>query len=423
MTPDLDVLLDLASALAIGLLIGAERGWSARDILDTRLSAGIRTFGLIGLLGGLATLLAGHFGALAWLGMLLGVIVLATAAYLIDRRDDRDPGLTSEVALLLTFLLGSLALAHSRLLAGSCAVVVALLLSLKEPMHSGLKRLSADELSGALKLLFISLVLLPALPNQGYGPWQVFNPYVTWWMVVLIAGLGFVAYVAIRLVGTRHGLLLTALLGSVVSSTAMTLTLARLHGRRELHALLACGLLGTSALVFPRVLLEVALINPPLVTGLLWPLAAATLVYALGALYWWQRANSSTLPADAEPPLKNPFEFGPALRFALLLALILLLVEIARRELGDVGVYLVAALSGLTDADAITLSLSRSALSELQPQVATRGIALAVISNSLIKGVLIALIGGPRLALMTLPPMAAGLALGLALVFVGPGAL
>ena len=339
-----------------------------------------------------------------------------TTAYLIDQKHDDDPGLTSEMALLLTFLLGSLVLAHSRLLAGGCAVVVALLLSLKEPMHSALKRLTAAELSGALKLLFISLVLLPALPDQGYGPWQVFNPYATWWMVVLIAGLGFAAYAAMRLVGTRHGLLLTALLGGVVSSTAMTLTLSRLHSQRELHALLAAGLLATSALMFPRVLLEVAAINPHLLAELLWPLGAAALVYAGGALYWWRRAANSEQAPSAEPPLKNPFELGPALRFAVLLAVILLLVEVGRRELGDVGVYLVAILSGLTDVDAITLSLSRSALHELDAQVAVRGIALAVISNSLIKGVLIAIVGGPRLVLLTVPVMAGGLGLGLALV-------
>ncbi|HYQ38523.1 MAG TPA: MgtC/SapB family protein [Pseudomonas sp.] len=416
MTPDLTTWLDLASALAIGLLIGAERGWSARDTQDTLLSAGIRTYGLVGLLGGLASLLAGHFGALAWLALLLALGVLITAAYLVGQRYESDPGVTSEIALLLTFLLGSLALAHSRLLAAGCAVVVALLLSLKEPMHAALKRLSASELSGALKLLFISLVLLPALPDQGYGPWQVFNPYATWWMVVLIAGLGFAAYVAMRLVGTRHGLLLTALLGGLVSSTAMTLTLSRMHEQRELHAPLAAGLLATSALMFPRVLLEVAAINPPLLGELLWPLGAAALLYAGGALYWWWRAAAAEHSIHAEPPLKNPFELGPALRFAALLAAILLLVEAGRRELGDVGVYLVSLLSGLTDVDAITLSLSRSALGELDPQVAVRGIALAVTSNSLIKAVLIAMIGGPRLALMAVPPMAAGLGLGLLLV-------
>lgn len=416
MSAELEVLLDLAVALAIGLLIGTERAWSARDIADDQLAAGVRTHALVGLLGGLAVLLAGHLGALVWFGLLLGVLALIVSAYLVGLRHNPDQGQTSEFALLLSFLLGSLALADSRLLAAGCAVVVALLLRLKEPLHAVLRRLSASELSGALKLLFISLVLLPALPNRGFGPWQVFNPYVTWWMVVLIAGLGFAAYVAIRVVGTRHGLLLTALLGGIVSSTAMTMTLARLHGQRGLHALLAAGLLATSALMFPRVLLEVTLVNPQLAPDLAWPLAVATLAYAAGALYWWRRAASHAQSADAEPPLKNPFELGPALRFGLLLALILLLVEVARRHLGDLGVYLVSALSGLSDVDAITLSLSRSALSELDPQVAVRGIALAVVSNSLIKGVLIAVLGGARLALMTLPLMAGGLGLGLALV-------
>lgn len=418
MTPAPDVLLDLASALAIGLLIGAERGWSARDSADERLAAGVRTFGLVGLLGGLAALLAGPLGELVWVGVLLALALLSTTAYVIGLRHDPDQGQTSEFALLLTFLLGSLAVADNRLLAAGCAVVVALLLRLKEPMHAALRRLSAEELSGTLKLLFISLVLLPALPDRGYGPWEVFNPYATWWMVVLIAGLGFAAYVAIRAVGTRHGLLLTAVLGGMVSSTAMTLTLARLHGQRELHALLASGLLATSALMFPRVLLEVAVINARLLPDLLLPLGAAALVYAGGALYWWQRAKAGDRSMQAEPPLKNPFELGPALRFALLLAAILLLVEAGRRELGAVGVYLVALLSGLTDVDAITLSLSRSALDGLAAEVAVRGIALAVVSNSLIKGVLIAMIGGARLALLTLPVMAAGLGLGLALVLI-----
>ena len=418
MTPDLDVLLDLATALVIGLLIGTERGWSARDGVDERMAAGVRTYGLVGLLGGLAALLAGHLGALAWGAVLLALAILSTTAYVIGLRNKSDQGLTSEIALLLTFLLGSLALAHDRLLAAGCAVVVALLLRLKEPLHAALRRLSADELGGALKLLFISVVLLPALPDRGYGPWEVFNPYATWWMVVLIAALGFAAYVAMRLVGTRHGLLLTALLGGLVSSTAVTLTLARLHGKRELHALLAAGLLATSALMFPRVLLEVTAVNLQLLPHLLWPLGAAALVYAGGALYWWQRAKAGELTAQAEPPLKNPFELGPALRFAVLLAAILLLVEAGRRELGDIGVYLVALLSGLTDVDAITLSLSRSALGELDPEVAVRGIALAVTSNSLIKGVLIAMLGGTRLALLTLPIMTGGLALGLALVLV-----
>jgi len=411
----LDTLLNFASALAAGLLIGAERGWQGRNSEDNQLVAGIRTFALSSLLGAFAMLLGEHFDVAAWAVVFAGFAALVVASYFGGLQRTGDLGLTSEVALLITFLLGSLAMAGYAGLAAAGAVAVALLLSLKQSLHGALQRLSEAELSGALKLLFISLVLLPALPNQGYGPWQVFNPYAIWWMVVLIAAIGFAAYVAIRLVGTRHGLLLTALLGGIVSSTAMTLTLARLGQGRHLQALLACGLLATSALMFPRVLLEVGLINRNLLMPLLWPLGVAALIYAAGALLYYRRAGSESAET-AEPPLQNPFELAPALRFATLLVLILLLVEGARHWLGAMGVYLVALLSGLADVDAITLSLARSAHTDLSSQVAVHGIFLAALSNSLAKAVLIALIGGRQLALLTLPVMAGGLLAGAAVL-------
>ncbi len=413
------LLLDLSTALSIGLLIGAERGWSARTTRDERLTAGLRTYGLLGLLGGLGVLLTGPLGAGVWIALLLAVSALIITTYITGLRRDPDQGITSEIALLLTFLLGSLAMADARLLATGCAVVVALLLRLKEPLHRALHRLSADELGAALKLLFISLVLLPVLPDQGYGPWQLFNPYVLWWMVVLLSALGFAAYVAVRLVGTRHGLLLAALFGSLVSSTATTLLLARLRTGRELQALLAAGLLITSALVFPRMLLEVALVNPLLLGPLLVPAMISLGGYLAGALYWWWRSGRESAP-DGEPLLKNPCELGAALRFALLLALILLLVEVARRQLGAPGVYLVALFAGLADVDAITLSLARSAQGELASEIAVHGIALAAASNSLFKGLLILLAGGRELALCTLPWILASLALGALALLLAP---
>jgi uncharacterized membrane protein (DUF4010 family) len=413
MPATLEQLLSLATALAVGLLIGSERGWSARKSADNQLIGGIRTFALVGLLGGLASVFAAQYSFNAWLvsAAIFGLLVIA--GYLSEQRQTGDLGLTNAIALLLTFLLGSLAVSEQRSLAAACAVVIALLLSLKQPLHNALHKLSETEVSGALKLLFISLVLLPVLPNRGYGPWQAFNPYVTWWMVVLIAAIGFAAYMAIRLIGPRKGLLVTALLGSMVSSTAMTITLARLHRGAKLQAILACGLLTTSALMFPRMLLEVGLINPALLAHLSWPLSVSALIYAGGAWYYYQQADSEA-PSSAEPMLKNPFELAPALRFAALLVMIALLIKAASHWLGDVGVYLVASLSGLTDVDAITLSLSRNALSGLDAQVAVQGIYLAALSNSLIKGVLIALIAGRQLALRTLPIMALGLMAGLA---------
>ncbi len=407
----LDTLLNFASALAAGLLIGIERGWQGRNIEDNSLVAGVRTFALSSLLGAFAMLLSEKFGVTAWAVIFIGFAALVVASYFGELQRTGDMGLTSEVAMLLTFLLGSLAMAGHAPLAAAGAVAVALLLSLKRVLHSALLRLSEDELSGTLKLLFISLVLLPALPNQGYGPWQAFNPYIIWWMVVLIAGIGFAAYVAIRLVGTRHGLLITALLGGIVSSTAMTVTLARLGQGRNLQAILASGLLATSALMFPRVLLEAGLVNRALLPTLFWPLSVAALIYTGGALLYYRRAGNES-EESPEAPLKNPFELGPALRFAALLALILLLIEAAQRWLGDAGVYLVALVSGLADVDAITLSLARSSHTELDNQVAVRGILLAALSNSLVKAFLVALIGGRQLALLTLPVMAAGLLAG-----------
>ncbi len=413
MPETLELFLDLGTALGLGLLIGTERGWSHRDTEDSRLLAGIRTFGLIGLTGGLAALLGNLFGLAAWIAVLAIIGLLTVAGYLSEQRSVGDLGLTNATTLLLTFLLGSLAMHDNRSLAAACAVVVALLLSLKEPLHSGLRRLSEKELSGALKLLFISLVLLPALPNQGYGPWASFNPYAIWWMVVLIAGIGFAAYVAIRLIGPRHGLLVTALLGGMVSSTAMTITLARLHHGRNLQAILSAGLLATSALMFPRVLIEIGLVNAALLPALVWPLGLAALIYTGGALLYFRRAGAE-VQGNPEPPLKNPFELAPALRFAALLVLILFMVEAGRHWFGAAGVYLVALLSGLSDVDAITLSLSRQALHGLDPEVAALGIYLAALSNSVTKAVLILLIGGRDLALRTLPVMACGLLVGLA---------
>lgn len=411
----LELLLNLATALGVGLLIGTERSWSGGD-QDGQEMAGIRTFGLAGLFGGLAALSASHFGVSAWIAMFVVLALLTIAGYVIEStRVNADRGMTTEIALLLTFLLGSLAVAESRILAASIAVVVALLLSLKSRLHGALRKLNEAELGGALKLLFISVVLLPALPNQGYGPWEAFNPYTTWWMVVLIAAIGFAAYVAIRLLGTRHGLLVTALLGGIVSSTAMTITLARLDSPK-LRPALAAGLLATSALMFPRVLLEVGLINRTLLPTLLAPMLTAGSIYAAGALLYYLRAGRQPENA-AEPPLKNPFELGPALRFAGLLVVILFLVEGARQWMGDAGVYLVSLLSGLTDVDAITLSLSNSARTDLSEEVAVRGIFLAALSNSLVKAGLILFIGGRAVAMMTLPFMLGGLLAGLAVLW------
>lgn len=393
-------------ALGIGLLIGAEREWSQRSRRSERLMAGIRTFGLLGLSGSLAVMLTEQLHPWAWAVVLVGVVALIIAGYVAEIRASGDWGMTTEVAMLVTFLLGALATLDREVLAAGLGVLVAGLLSLKGVLHSQVHRLEPKEISGALKLLFISVVMLPLLPNQVIGPMAFFNPHVVWWMVVLIAALGFAAYVAMRVTDSRQGVLWTALFGGVVSSTAMTLTLARLSKSLSQPNVLAAGLLLTSALMFPRVLIETVVLAPPVFKLLLLPLSLAMVVYLLGAGWLaWRGSKADPKPeADAHLAVNNPFEIGPALRFTALLVGIMLAVKLANDWFGDAGIYWTAAISGAADVDAITLSLSQLAAKDgLAPEIAARGVLIAAVANSLIKIALVGFVGGTALFVRMAP--------------------
>ena len=409
-------------ALAIGLLIGAEREWSQHSRQSERLMAGIRTFGLLGLVGSLAVVLSALLHPWAWGFVSAGVMVLIVAGYVAEVRETGDWGMTTEIAMLVTYLLGSLATMDHMVLAAAVGVVVAALLSLKTVLHKQVHRLQKKEIYGALKLLFISVVILPLLPNEAMGPLDFFNPSVVWWMVVLITGLGFMAYVAMRVMDASKGLLWTALFGGMVSSTGMTLTLSRLAKRMQRPNVLSAGLLLTSALMFPRVLVETAVLARPVFDLLIWPLLAAMAIYLLGAasLGWrglggkgkeGKEGKETRATSDVDLSINNPFEILPALRFTAILVTIMFLVKLANQGFGDAGIYLSAAISGAADVDAISLSLSRMAAEEeLANPIAARGILLAALSNSLIKLGLAGFIGGLPLLYRTAPFVLSGLA-------------
>ena len=389
----------LGVALAIGLLIGLERGWHQRQESEGERLAGIRTFGLTGILGGVWALLGQELGTVALglgFGALAGTWILAHMQ-IVRRGHAPDYGITTVVAALLTFSLGSLAMAGFTSTAAAVAVVTAVLLGLKPVLHAWLGRLTQTELTATLKLALISVVVLPVLPNRGYGPWGALNPYAIWWLVVLIAGISFVGYFAMKTIGPRRGIPVTGLFGGLASSTATTLSFARL-GRREpaLARLLAAGVTISAATMFPRILLEAAVVNPDLVPGLALPIGLMGVI-GLGAagLLW----RFSPGPASAsEMDLRNPFELWPALQFGALLVGVLLLAEAARAWLGEEGIYALAGISGLTDVDAITLSLARMASQDLDPGVAVGGITLAAMVNTAVKAILAGVIGGRGMA-------------------------
>src|SRR3989338_505240 len=396
----------LSVSLAIGLLIGVESGWKEGDAKEGKLIAGVRTFGLIGLLGGGSALLAERLGALTLGLAFIGIAGALTTVYIVNlRRDDDDVSITSLITGLLTFVFGALAATGEVAIAAASAVVTTLLLSYKPLIHRWVNALEADELRAGLKLLLISVVLLPILPNQGYGPWQTLNPYEIWWMVVLIAAISFIGYFAIKLAGARRGVVFTGLFGGLVSSTALTLHFSRLSRRdTSLVSMLAMGILLACGTMFPRMVLVASVINPAMFKLLLVPAVVMALLTYLPALGYWQ-AQSRT-QNEAVSPMKNPLELKTALSLGVLLALVMLLGKALQDSIGEAGVLALSAASGVADVDAITLSLARMSHDNLELRIAVTGIVIAATINSLVKGGMATVIGGRDIGLrvgLTLP--------------------
>jgi uncharacterized membrane protein (DUF4010 family) len=391
-----DMALTLLAALAIGLLIGIERGWSEREEEEGDRIAGIRTFSLIGLLGGVLALLSREVHPWLIPAAFLAVSGLIVSAHVMDVRKNKDVGTTTAFAMMLTFALAAWAAYGYPIAAMGVTVIVIFLLGYKPVLHKWLRTIKPQDFFSGVKLLIISVVLLPLLPDKGYGPWEVLNPYWIWWMVVLISGLSFTGYVVIRLVGSRKGTLVMAIAGGLVSSTAVTISLARLSRRHINKTLFAGGVLLASSIMFIRVMVEVAVVNFAL-AHLLWvPLSAMCGGLLAGVFWLWYRHRKEAKDPSQPIEVKNPLQLGMALQFSALLAAILLLSEAMKTWFGNDGVYVLSVISGLMDVDAITLSLSRSAKYDLSTEVAAMGIVLAAATNTLVKGIVFAFIAGIR---------------------------
>lgn len=404
----METLLNLGLALALGLLVGVERGWQEREASEGSRIAGIRTFGLIGLLGGLWQLLAGGAG-----DVLLGLAFLAFAllmviAYAAEARVSKDYGVTTLVATLITFVLGALSVRGQHGVAASGAVVTAVILSLKPILHHWLERIEPNELAAALKLLLISVVILPILPDQGFGPWQALNPYELWWLVVLIATISFAAYCAVKIAGAKRGILLTGFLGGLVSSTGVSIHLARLAAPAK-HKILTAGILVASATMFVRVFFVTAVLNPALSRSLSLPMIAIAL-WLFGAAAVNARKSEQTVIDPFK--LRNPVELGQALQFGLLLAAIVLAAKAAQAWFGDTGIFLLAVISGVADVDAITVTLSRWADSDASIRSASIAVLAAAMVNTVTKAVLTAVIGGYGIGSQVAWPLAISLLVG-----------
>lgn len=399
MENELKILYDLLTAFGVGLLIGIERGWQGRVKEEGDRVAGIRTFALTGILGGIMGIISGHFGEWLLAAAFLSFTTVVAVSYYIGVKESDDIGFTTSVALLITFSLGIWASFGSHLYVFIVAVIVVTLLGYKPDIHKWIKNIETKEIYAGIKLLIISVILLPLLPDKGYGPYEALNPYWLWLMVVLITGLSFIGYLTISHFGDRIGVLLTALTGGLASSTAVTLSLANMAKRTRVSNIFMAGVLIASGIMFIRVVIEVMVVNMKLLEAL-WPPLLVMFVLNLSGIFWLLKSGKKQ-ENEKNPPLKleNPFQISTALKFGVLLGAILVLSEAMKAWFGDGGVYVLSVVSGLMDVDAITLSLSKMATSELSEKVAVTAIVLATITNTLIKGIMFAFITKIRLSL------------------------
>jgi uncharacterized membrane protein (DUF4010 family) len=324
----------------------------------------------------------------------LAVGALIVAGYVIASREHLDFGMTTEIALLTTFGLGAVAVLGAPSVAAGAAIVMTLLLGFKAEFHAALQKLDRRETLATLQLAAIAAVLVPLLPNRDLGPWDAFNPRVIGMLVLLVAGLSYVGYFAVRMLGPRLGLTLTALFGGFSSSTAVTVAYAR-RARTEpdQRLLLGAGIALAAATMVPRLVVELMAVNRSLL-GALVPTFAALMAVPLGAVLYLIVRHRDRPPAG-KLELSNPLELRTALGFGLLLIALFIATEGLRRWLGDAGVYTVAALAALLDVDAVTLAMADDAASgALDPGTAQRAIALAALVNTAVKAVIAAALGG-----------------------------
>jgi uncharacterized membrane protein (DUF4010 family) len=410
---DLQLSLRFAAALGLGILLGLEREHTHPG---DKTFGGVRTFALVSLLGATTAYLDRAIG-LHWVAIagFTAVAAFVLASYVITAQRG-DPGITTEVSALLAFLLGGLCIWGSVALAGALTVASLLLLAFKNWLHRLAERIEPADIEATLKFAIITLIVLPLLPNESYGPagLEVINPYKIWLMVVLISGLNFAIYILVKVMGPEHSLGLTGLLGGLVSSTAVTLGFAQRSKQLAKHApALALGILIAWAVMFVRVAFEVAVVTPALtpavVPRLAFPAGACLLSCAL--LYRSSRDHQKgTVPAQV-----NPFELGSAIRFGLLFGAINFAAKAAETYLGTAGLYLAGALAGLTDVDAITLSMADLAARDPSAHsIASRTILIAAMSNTLMKTGMVMALAAPPLRKTLLPHAALAVAAGAA---------
>ncbi|QAU35201.1 MgtC/SapB family protein [Janthinobacterium sp. 17J80-10] len=422
---DLEVARNFLIALSIGALIGIERE-KKRGAEPGRSVGGIRTHILLALIGAASAWQAREL-AMDWIFVVtlavVGIAVVANQASNRIRDPENASGLLSEVAALASCLLGAMVVVGHATLAVALAVATSAVLAYKQPLHGLVDRIGVDDIYAGIKLLIATFIVLPLLPDATIDPLGAINPHNLWLLVILISGLSLVGYVAVRWVGTTHGIALTGITGGLVSSTAVTLNFARSSRLQpdpaQAHAFSA-GILLAWLVMFVRALTLVAIVNASMLRALWLPFAlmgAVTLVFAV----WHYRASLlENAPVEQQGvAVANPFSLGSAIRFGAMFALVLVIVKLAQEHAPGTGVYVVSALAGSVDIDPLILSVAKQNHENGQLAQAGTAIVIAILANTAVKCIMVASMGAGPIRRHIAAASAAVMAVGLAVALLG----
>lgn len=388
-----DILLHLLAALAAGLLVGIERGWRQREDVEGSRVAGVRTFTLIGTCGGLIAILSLKLSPVLATILLACMAVLLVGAFLRPRTGPVSRDATTMVAAFTTLCLGLLAGADMAAVALAGAAVVTLILAMRQPIHGILRSLTEEELRAIARFAVIAVAVLPFLPDANYGPFQAWNPFKLWLVVVLVTGFSVAGYIANRVIGQQRGTLATAVIGGAYSSTAVTAALASQIKQSE-HGHFATGIALASAVMYGRVVVLAAVLAPSVALPILALLGPAALAVAVAAALLWRHEK-----ADAEAVTKltsKPFELLPALGFLVAVALASLLVRWAQAQFGEQGAALSLFIAGSFDVDAAIVAYSALPSDAVPTAIAALALAGTVAINMAFKAGIVLVNAGAR---------------------------
>ncbi|MBT4375953.1 MgtC/SapB family protein [archaeon] len=393
-------------AILLGALIGLQREFSQQKENIQRF-AGFRTFILFTLFGAILGYFSESFSSIPVIIGFIGIIVLVAVSYVLSYMKTKDMSATTEISAILAYVIGAMCTIGEIQLAVILGILVTAFLTFKERFHDMVRKMEKKELFAVVSFALISLVVLPILPNKNYSPMDlpglgqvlngiglntsfltqlnVFNPSHIWLMVILVAGISFLGYFLVKLVGSKKGYGVLGFIGGLASSTAVTLSMAgESKKHRGDHFPFVLAVIIATAVTFIRIIFEVAVVNDALLPTLFLPMISMSIAGFLVAFIFFKRKRK--VHKAKEIPLTQPFAIKPALKFALLFVLILFVSKIAQMLFGSTGIYVTSILSGLADVDAITLSMSALSKSgAVSNFVATTAIILAAASNTLVK--------------------------------------